>query len=567
MPLLFLFVVLAEDLLFALVLGIQHGPTPFRLTHMPPSARATIRTLALCTLLSCAPLHAQQPVQNTALGRKIAALVSAPDVVRDHWGVAVYTLDGRLIYGLNEGQLFQPASNAKLFTTAAALATLGENFSTQTEVVGHGVWSATALQGDVVLRGGGEPNLSGRTLPYAGGEDPGGAPPLRHLEQMADAVAATGLKSISGDVVGDDTLFPWEPYPRDWASDDFVWGYGAPVSALTVNDNQIKATVSPGLAGAPALIALEPAVPYYTVVNTVMTGPAKSKTSVQFERQMGSKVLRVFGTIAAGDAPDVEEIAIQDPAEYAAISFKTMLEARGIAVQGTARAEHRLSQDAGPFVAETHVPVPNLAASDLPASHLIRSTDVLGESFNLKEKIVTTHPSGTLAEDVVMTNKVSQNLHAELLLHHLGLQYGEDGSTAQGVRVVRAFLLKVGVQPEDFVFFDGSGMSGHDLVTPRSVAKVLTYATTQPWGAVYRTSLPIAGVDGTLEGRFVKSPVRGRLSAKTGTTGESRALSGYLQCASGRTVVVSVMVGNHPPSTSFDRTVMDKVVEAIAAGN
>ncbi|SNT33309.1 D-alanyl-D-alanine carboxypeptidase / D-alanyl-D-alanine-endopeptidase (penicillin-binding protein 4) [Granulicella rosea] len=530
-------------------------------------------TGCLALLFCTALLPAQQPVQSTPLGRKIAALVGAPDVVRDHWGVAVYGLDGRLLYGLNEGQLFQPASNAKLFTTAAALAVLGENASFQTDIIGRGVWSANALKGDVILRGGGEPNLSGRALPYAGGEDPGGAPPLRYLEQMADTVAATGLKTIAGDIVGDDTFFPWEPYPRDWASDDLVWGYGAPVSALTVNDNQIKATVSPSQQGAPALIALDPAVPYYTVVNTVMTGPPKSGTSVQFERQVGSKVLRVFGTIAAGDAADVEEIAIQDPAEYAAIAFKAMLEARGIAVQGTARAEHRLSQDAQAFAAETHVDAPGLRSLGpnegvgRARSLTFTSCDHCDPKTMPVEKILATHRSHPLNDDIVMTNKVSQNLHVELLLHHLGMQYGEDGSTAQGVRVVRAFLLRAGLDPQDFVFFDGSGMSGHDLVTPRAAAKILLYATKQPWGELYRSSLPIAGVDGTLEGRFAKSPLKGKLHAKTGTTGESRALSGYVECASGRTVVFSIMVGNHPPSTSFDRTVMDKIVEAIAAGN
>ena len=452
--------------------------------------------------------------------------------------------------------------------TSAALAVLGENASFQTDVLGRGVWKGYALIGDVVLRGGGEPNLSGRALPYAGGEDPGGAPPLRYLEQMADTVAATGLRTISGDIVGDDTLFPWEPYPRDWASDDFVWGYGAPVSALTVNDNQIKATVSPALAGAPAIVTLDPAVPYYTVVNTVMTGPPKSASSVQFARDMGSKVLRVFGTIAAGSKADVEEIAIQDPAEYAAIAFKAMLEARGLAVQGKARAQHRLSEDANGFVSESHVPLPELQLKAADGGSMAgRGPMAVTDAPGWAEKVLATHHSGTLGEDVTMTNKVSQNLHAELLLHHLGLQAGTDGSTAQGVRVIREFLQRAGVQPEDFVFFDGSGMSGHDLVTPRSAVRILLYAKGQPWGELYRASLPVAGVDGTLEGRFPQSPVKGKLQAKTGTTSESRALSGYLQCASGKTVVVSVMVGNHPPSTSYDRTVMDKIVEAIAAAN
>jgi serine-type D-Ala-D-Ala carboxypeptidase/endopeptidase (penicillin-binding protein 4) len=160
-------------------------------------------------------------------------------------------------------------------------------------------------------------------------------------------------------------------------------------------------------------------------------------------------------------------------------------------------------------------------------------------------------------------------LHAELLLHHLANVLGDEekGSTAQGARVVRQFLIQVGVDKDDFVFFDGSGLSGHDLVTPRATARLLQYASTQPWFADWKKSLPVGGEDGSLVERFGKPPLRGHVFAKTGTLGEARALSGYLECASGRTVIFSIMVGNHLPQTNGDREVMDKIVAAIAAAN
>ena len=116
-------------------------------------------------------------------------------------------------------------------------------------------------------------------------------------------------------------------------------------------------------------------------------------------------------------------------------------------------------------------------------------------------------------------------------------------------------------------FFDGSGLSGHDLVTPRATARLLQYASGQTWFADWRSSLPVGGVDGSLEGRFAKAPLKGKVSAKTGTLGEARALSGYVECASGRTVIFSIMVGNHLPQVHADRDVMDKIVAAIAAAN
>jgi serine-type D-Ala-D-Ala carboxypeptidase/endopeptidase (penicillin-binding protein 4) len=184
-----------------------------------------------------------------------------------------------------------------------------------------------------------------------------------------------------------------------------------------------------------------------------------------------------------------------------------------------------------------------------------------------EEKTLATHTSVELLQDVVVTNKMSQNLHAELLLRQLGAARGRDGTIAQGALVVRQFLLGAGIDKDDFVFFDGSGLSGHDLVTPRATVRLLQYAATQPWFADWKSSLPVGGVDGSLEERFMKAPLKGKVLAKTGTLGEARALSGYVECASGRTVIFSIMVGNHLPQTNADREVTNKIVAAIAASN
>jgi D-alanyl-D-alanine carboxypeptidase/D-alanyl-D-alanine-endopeptidase (penicillin-binding protein 4) len=521
----------------------------------------------------------------TKLARTIAGLLQSPSVVRDHWGIVVTAMDGAPIYSLNEGQLFQPASNAKLFTTAAAMALLGPETTYETRIVAKGVFGGVeTLAGDMVLVGAGDANLSGREIPYVAPalrpKPVPGAPalpetnPLRYLEAMADQVAATGLKVVNGDVVGDDTLFPWEPYPQDWSIDDAVWGYGAPVSALTINDNQIKVTVTPAVtAGQPATVVVDPPVPsYYTLDVSVTTGEKKSGSHVQMERALGSKVLRVYGSIAVDAHPDEEEVAIHDPAEYATVALKGMLEARGIVVTGKARATHRIQNDTSSFVQATREPISDLKLPGhyygrLPDGLAITSCDHCDPRTLAVEKLVASHSSPSLEKDVVITNKVSQNLHAELLLHQLGRDVGENGSTVQGARVVRQFLLNAGIDKDDFVFFDGSGLSGHDLVTPRATARLLQYASTQTWFADWKKSLPVGGEDGSLMERFGKAPLKDRVFAKTGTLGEARALSGYVECASGRMVIFSIMVGNHLPQTNGDREVMDKIVAAIAAAN
>jgi D-alanyl-D-alanine carboxypeptidase/D-alanyl-D-alanine-endopeptidase (penicillin-binding protein 4) len=343
------------------------------------------------------------------------------------------------------------------------------------------------------------------------------------------------------------------------------------VSALTINDNQIKVTVSPAAnAGEPATVVVDPAVPsYYTLDVSLTTGEKKSGSHVEMERALGSKVLRVYGSIAVDAQPDEEEVAIHDPAEYAAIALKGLLEARGIVVTGKARAQHRISADAEGFLKQTREEIPelNLQGSYARGAGATPSCDHC-DSLHVW-KTLASHQSSALQDDFVVTNKVSQNLHAELLLHDLGgaVSPRGDGSTAQGGRVVRAFLEKIGVDKDDFVFFDGSGLSGHDLVTPRAIVRLLQYASTQPWFADWKRSLPVGGEDGSLISRFGKAPLKDHVFAKTGTLGEARALSGYLECASGKTVIFSIMVGNHMPQTNEDREAMDKIVAAIAEAN
>jgi D-alanyl-D-alanine carboxypeptidase/D-alanyl-D-alanine-endopeptidase (penicillin-binding protein 4) len=535
---------------------------------------------AMCFALIPVCALAQAGVTSPDLPAQIAAMVAEPAVARAHWGVMVTAMDGTPIFALNEGQLFQPASNAKLFTTAAAMALLRPEKTFQTRVVANGsITPKGVLKGDIELVGGGDANLSGRIFPYVPPADrpkDASASPaaLQYLEAMADEVVAKGLKEVDGDVVGDDTYFAWEPYATDWAVDDMVWGYGAPVSGLAVNDDQIEITVAASAKESDlAQVTFKPDVPYYSVENKVYSSnPLKLKYPILMEREPGSKVLQLTGAIGAEQKPEVQELAILDPAEYAAIALKRMLEARGVVVKGTARAQHWNPGDSMGFLDSTRPPVPGL--SDGAMEGIMSGKMVSGGCFDsgrpnlgAGETVLASHTSVPLVQDVVLTNKISQNLHAEIMLRNLGFVNGCWGSIRKGAQVERQFLIHAGIDKDDFVFYDGSGLSGHDLVTPRATVKLLQYATTQPWFADWKSSLPVGGVDGSLEARFTKAPLKGRVFAKTGTLGEARALSGYVECASGRTVIFSILVGNHAPGTSADRDVMDRMVAAIAAAN
>lgn len=507
----------------------------------------------------------------TVLGRQVGAIVAEPAVSRAHWGIAITALDGAPIYGLNEGEFFRPASNAKLFTTAAAMHLLGPSSRvTTTASVDGQIDTHGTVKGNLALRGMGDANLSGRTFPYlspaerkrAAQAGPLAQPPdpLRYLDELAGGIAQRGVKRITGNIVGDDSVWPWERYANDWAIDDAVWGYGAPVSALTVTDNQLELTVNPASASdKPATVTLVPETGYYHVQTDVKTVTAGTHADIRIGREIGSRIVRVIGTVAMGE-PYSTEIAIEDPAEFAAQALKKALESHGIRVDGRAMAQHKPDVNLQGFSTESRAPIPGLPR----AAQEFHPPDASGPAVRAVE---AGHVSPTLVDDVTLTLKVSQNLHAELLLHRLGAAYGSDGSTAEGARVVRQFLLNAGLDGDDFVFYDGSGLSGHDLVTPRATAKLLAYATTQPWFPQWKAGLPVGGEDGTLAGRFSQPPLKDHLFAKTGTLAEARSLSGYVDCASGKTVIFSVMVDNHAPNSPGDRDAMDRIVAAIAQQN
>jgi serine-type D-Ala-D-Ala carboxypeptidase/endopeptidase (penicillin-binding protein 4) len=357
-------------------------------------------------------------------------------------------------------------------------------------------------------------------------------------------------------VLGDDTWFPLERYGTGWSVDDLDWLYGAPVSALTVNDNAVFLNVTPGARlGDVPMAQWDPPVSYYTLSNNMTTVARGVAAHPGIARNPGSLEVRLFGTTAISTDGLHAGLALEDPAQFTAQAMLEMLRQRGITVSGHAAARHRLSVDTQSPLAEMSEPLPlrPIAATVVPPAG--------------GRRVLATHVSAPLAQDLEVTNKVSQNLHAELALRTLGKLLANDGSFPQGARVVRQFLINAGVPAEQFFFYDGSGLSTDDLISPRAATTLLVYAARQPWGAAYRATLPVAGVDGTLAARFLHSPLKGKLFAKTGTLAEGSALSGYLIAASGRTLAFSILVNARHPGSDAERVAMDKLTEAIAALN
>lgn len=494
------------------------------------------------------PVPSQPEQAVSSLPARIDA-IRAQDPRAQHaiWGISVVDVaSGAPIYSENAGILLMPASNTKLFTTSTALALIGGDykFLTTVETASHPD-KFGRISGDVLLVGRGDPNLSGRVLPYLKKTERQ-LPHTRVLEELADKVAAAGIKVIDGDIVGDDSYFVYERYGQGWSQDDLMWDYGAPVSALTINDNVVFASIKPGThPGARALLTLDPYTNYYTVRDLVMTTRPGTQRNIGILREPGSLDLTFWGTIPMGDSGDDEALSIEEPATANAEFLRTLLQQRGIQVRGKARALHAELWRYPPAIENQPLAVPPAAPK--------------------KPRVVLAqHDSVPLGEDLTVINKVSQNLHVELLLRLIGKLRGTSGSVSAGLDVEKRFLAEqVGIDLTEFSLFDGSGLSREGLATPHAFTQLLRYAATQPWGTQWKETLPIAGEDGSLSTRFRGTFAADRVEAKTGQLGGVNSLTGYAITKSGKNIAFSIIVNHHQLGNNKAKQMIDDIVNAI----
>ncbi len=459
--------------------------------------------LALCTIVLPA----------ASLQRRVERLLASSPAARQGFaGVFVVGENGRPIVSINAGRAFIPASTTKLFSTAFALEKLGPGKRFETRVEQRGP--------DLVLIGGGDANLSGRTLPYQFGSPAGD--PLAAMDDLATQVSAQGIHEVR-DVIGDDSAFLFEPFAPGWAAEDVSNSDGAPVGALLVNDDVITATIAPGLQdGSPVSLTLDPPVALWEVENRATTGPLDD---LHTDRAPGKALWRVWGTLRVGSQAHVEEWAGADPAQFAAAAFRLSLEKRGVHVSGSTTVLHRW---------------PGVPVLSTPA----------GET-------VARHESQPLVEDLRVIDKVSQNLHADLLLMDAG------GSRGDGLKQLRAFLNAVGIAAGQYRFYDGSGLSRMNLATPEAVVSLLRYMVRSKHAEDWLSLLPVAGVDGSLAKRLNGPRVRGRIRAKTGSLNHVSALAGYAESRKHRQLAFAIFLNNALVDATAQHALIDKICEVL----
>jgi serine-type D-Ala-D-Ala carboxypeptidase/endopeptidase (penicillin-binding protein 4) len=489
-----------------------------------------------CMLLA---LAMAQVAPAASLKHRVEELLAGSPAARTaFWGVEAVDLStGKTIFELNHRHFFVPASNTKLFTTAMALTRLGPAFTFQTRVISAEADENGRVAGDLRLLGGGDPNLSARAIPYQKGPITGN--PLAAIEDLADQIAAKHITRVDGDVIGDDRWYIWEPYAPGWAEDDPLYDYGAPVSALTVEDNALGLNIAPGAhEGDLATLMLNPPLEFYRIDNRIRTIAAGGQRRVHYHRAAGSLELQLWGEIPLRDKGEDLLLGIEDPAQFAAMALRRALVSRGIEVRGNAVAAHRWPND-----------VTDLLQGAEPAPPA---------GTELARRV-----SAPLLEDLRITDKVSQNLHAELALRAVARARRGIGSREAGLAELKDFVAEAGIAPDEYGINDGSGLSRGNLVTPATIVKLLRFMYQSPARESWISLLPVGGKDGTLDKRFVDTPLAGRVHAKTGSVAHVSALSGYIQKPSGGWVAFSILVNNFNGPAGDIRKVMDAICAAI----
>lgn len=468
---------------------------------------STTSTLAASKQLSPKGAHPQ-----SSLSEDIGTILHTTVLQGGLDGVVIHDLtSGKTLFEDNPDLRLMPASNRKLFTGATALAVLGPRRRFTTRVLATGpIDSDGTLNGDLILRGGGDPLLT-----------------AANLGDLASQVAAK-IKKFSGKVIADSSLFNGEIYGEGWGVDYLSDDYAPQIYALEVAEGIETITLHGGMrAGDPATYTEDPATDYVHIENHCTTGQPGRPSSFKVLREFNSPVVIITGTVPPGATtrPQDGTVTIDNPPLYAARVFEEKLK--------DAHIDFSDQPPAAGTTPPTAIPVANL--DSLPLSTLL-----------------------------ARMNKPSDNLIAESFIRHLAASPEHPGGFAQGHAVEEKFLVSHGISAADHAFADGSGVTRLNLVTARAVVTLLTVMSRRSDFPIFYNSLSIAGVDGTAQHRMIGTPAAGNAHVKTGTVRFCRALSGYVRDRRSHLIAFSILLNNCLAPAKTLGSLQDKIVERLA---
>lgn len=460
----------------------------------------------------------QPPVVCPAVADAIESITQHPQFRRARWGVLIQTVGAQpqTLYAYDAANYFIPASNAKLLTTAAVLSQLGPDFRIRTSI-----YQVPRSDGRVILQvvGRGDPSFSDADL-----------------EQLAYQIRSRGITRID-QLVADDRYFQGDPVHPNWEWEDIQAGYGAPVNSLILNQNWIGLTLIPQSLGQPLRVVWDDPETGrgWRMINRSTTVAATEPEFVQVGRDLTESIAYITGQLRVGSAAEPVAVSIPRPTEH----FLERLQ-RALASQQVAVVQATVTPDPPPF--------------SIPANSIE----------------IAAVESPPLADLLMETNQQSNNLYAEALLRILGIQVAEapkPSSLEAGITAVQRTLGTLGVEPSSYQLADGSGLSRHNQISPEALVATLQAMAQHPDASVYRASLSVAGISGTLRHRLQNSRVQGSLQGKTGALRSVATLSGYLERSDASTLVFSLMANHFETSLASVQQAMDQIIEWLAASS
>jgi len=483
------------------------------------SWRLVLAILLSIYLQACSTREAlkEKADRHDELMNALEAVVNDPNLQNAQIGIYIESLeDGYTLYRYNEHKLFIPASNMKLFTTAAALINLGPEWRYETKILAIGNITDGALTGNLIIKGQGDPSISGRFYDNDC---------LAIFNSWADSLRKKGIRKINGDLIADDTYFSGDRLGNGWQWDDETYYYSAQTAALSFNDNCIDISVFPAeTIGAPARIRLSPDTDYVTIINTTKTTHSDTSESIGFIRRRAQNIIELTGTIPLSADTLIESISVEDPPLYFVSVLYESLQNAGIEISGKPRMLNAVEND------QVNPP-----------------------------QVLFIHKSPELAELIKVVNKPSHNFYAEQLLKTMGALKKDEGSFGGGTTFVAGWLNSIGVPSEGLIMADGSGLSRMNVVSPNSVATLLRYMFRHKKFGYFYESLPIAGVDGSLKSRMASTAAQGNVHAKTGFVRYSRNLSGYVRDARQRPYLFVLLFNHFSVPVSYVNTLQDRI--------
>ncbi len=461
------------------------------------------------------------------LRNDLQSLANSTDFSNAFIGISVISLEtGRVLFSKNDTKNFIPASNLKLITTASGLRYLGSDYRFSTRLYLDGKISKSGvLEGDLYIVGRGDPTFSTEFNKN----------PFGILEQFIHTLDSLGVKSIRGNIIGDDNFFDDKNYGNGWACDDIIYPYSAQIDALSINDNKIDVNISCGdTIGSIANLKLIPDIQYVDLINNVITVNTNDLTDITFNKLPNSDQIEIDGTISYDSTHSNFEtisIAIDNPTIYFLKIFLNELKIHNIKHRGA----------------------------------LLDIDDIAIKPDYTNYKLLLNHHSEPLADIIKIINQKSHNLAAEMLLKTIGKEILSEGESDKGIELEEKFLSKNGISPDKISIVDGSGLSRQNLISPKYFVTLLSKIYHSALRKPFMNSLAVPGKDGTLERRLTYSLAQSKVKAKTGSMNNVSALTGYVRTRDNEPLSFSIMMVNYTVPISLAQDLQDLICMRLAS--